>query len=118
MDIKVGDYIRDKSGKIGIFNGYNIRKESQWKYKIRYGNRKNDLYCTEEFIVKHSPNIIDLIERDDYVNGHRVIKNLKDSKQYYNSRHDYITCVDYTFEEDEIKNVVTKEQFKNVMYEV
>ena len=59
-------------------------------------------------IVKHSPNIIDLIEENDYVNGNKVVS---------------INGVLYVRDEGalseiEIKSIVTKEQFNSVMYKV
>lgn len=86
-----------------------------------YGEGYYYLYDEEEFeelILKHSPNIIDLIEVGDYVNGHKVIMNKKDSKEFYKSKDDFVTCVNYTFEEDEIKTIATKEQMQNIEYRV
>ena len=44
--------------------------------------------------------------------------DLQKSKEWYKSKDDFITCKNYTFEEKEIKGVVTKEQFKKMEYRV
>lgn len=117
MEIEVGDWIRSKDGFIGKVQ------------KISYDNmEKSNYYICEkdnvmasnylENIAKHSKNIIDLIEVGDYVNGKEVIMDLQKSKEWYKSKDDFITCKDYTFEEKEIKEVVTKEQFKSISYKV
>lgn len=74
-----------------------------------------------EDIKKHSFAPIDLIERDDYVNGYRVemipIYNpILDKKGKYivveGGPHD--GCIDIY--ENEIETIVTKEQFRNSEY--
>lgn len=66
-DIEVGEYVRTKDGKIGIFDRYSSRKENSL-YKslfncfIKIRNRKTPLQCCEDYIVKHSKQLIDLIE--------------------------------------------------------
>lgn len=72
---------------------------------------------TPAFIVKHSFNLIDLIEVGDYVNGKLVndIEKFEDGTIYIKfSEHDYISDI----EVEKIKSIVTHEQFKSVMYEV
>ena len=67
----------------------------------------------ETEIVKHSFNIIDLIEVGDYVNGKLIHKTdiRKNSAYIY-----YGNCK--TFTEYQIENIVTKEQFESIKYEV
>lgn len=104
-EIKVGEYIRTKLGDIKqITEGFEFVIE-------RHNKSSNN-------IVKHSPNLIDLIQCGDYVNGKEVIMDLQKSKEWYKSKDDFITCKDYTFEEKEIKEVVTKEQFEFISYKV
>ena len=44
--------------------------------------------------------------------------DLEKSKEWYKSKDDFITCKDYTFEENEIKTVVTKEMMDSISYKV
>ena len=66
-DIEVGDYVRTKSGEIGIFVEY---RDDKFFCKIKI---KNTYYTPPiSTITKHSKNIIDLIEVGDFVNGNIV----------------------------------------------
>ena len=127
MDIKVGEYIRIKNGIIGKVNQIEIAGQGTRHYNENFDET---IYCidTNDFIehyrykqqaiVKHSPNIIDLIEVGDYVNELYIqeIISLKDNVMKCMVDSDY-ECLT-TITNAEIKNVVTKEQFKNVIYEV
>lgn len=68
---------------------------------------------------KTSPNIIDLIEVGDYVNGVEVIDKYKFGEQ---QRLVMIQTMEYGYEnemlEEHIKSIVTKEQFKAMEYEL
>ena len=118
MEIKVGDYVRTIHGEIAIFKGWNNNSKSQWNCKLEFQKIKTWKYCCEEYIKAHSPNIIDLIEIGDYVNGFQVFKTNKQSYLDY-----AVMVIDgaedgtYVFE-DEIKSIVTHEQFKEMEYEV
>ena len=72
----------------------------------------------KENIVKHSKNIIDLIEVGDYVNGHKIIMDLKQSRKHYNTIDCFVTAKGYTFEENEIETILTKEQYMKNCYKI
>lgn len=120
-EIKVGDYVRINEDFrivcIGIGKVARISADSKDIY-VDMCTNSLPISFKKEQIVKHSPNLIDLIECGDYVNGKEVIMDLQESKQWYKSKDDFITCKDYTFEEKEIKEVVTKEQFEAISYKV
>ena len=69
----------------------------------------------ENYIINASHNIIDLIEVGDYVNGYYVEDVLKTfvnvavGSNYFQSP---------TIYENEIKSIVTKEQFENMEYRI
>ena len=109
MEIKEGEYVRTKQGKIRqvqtIHSGERmtaVTKETLINGKIKIPD-----------IVKHSFNIIDLIEVGDYVNGklihHTDIRKNSAYIYYGNGK----TFVDY-----QIENIVTKEQFESIKYKV
>lgn len=79
----VGEYVRTKDGKIGIFKGYNNNRKSQWACKVELQNMKLWKYYEEENIVKHNKQLIELVENKD-------ILKLKDSDSkevfFYRSR--------------------------------
>lgn len=61
-DIKVGEYVRTKSGNIGkVLDITNVTMQKRKKYLIKW-NISKAYYITAIRIVKHSKNIIDLIE--------------------------------------------------------
>ena len=69
--------------------------------------------CYKNEIKKSSPNIIDILEIGDYVNGGQVREIEKDYIRI--SGGGYIWQF---LKKEDIKSIATKEQFKNVEYEV
>lgn len=124
-EIKENDYIRTK--KKGIFKVLSIKKTA---YGYLCGTTDNDNISTftigkggnaeiKNDIVKHSSNIIDLIEVGDYVNGSEVV-----AEKYKNYDMNFIN-VDSKISfgwgygvipENDIKSIVTKEQFALAEY--
>ena len=115
-EIKVGEYVKDKDGVIGKVKKIAFDDESLEEYcyfeKKWMGAYKKD-------IVKHRPNIIDLIEVGNYVNGYKVsdkegtllITNVKgiDRSGYH------IPISQYG---DGIETILTKEQYQANCYKV
>ena len=101
--LEVGMYVRTETGEIGKitnFDGDMARIDTD-KF-ITYKSFNNE-------ITKASHNIIDLIEVGDYVNGFPVI----------HKENDVLKCgLLVQFKENEIKSIVTKEQFKSMEYKV
>ena len=108
--MKAGDYVRTEDGiKKVLKYTYNERYENG--HCVWFDNKDCGLLFTDEEVneMKPSSNIIDLIEVGDYVNGHLVIK-----------RHNDLMLED-TFDlvqDEDIKSIVTKEQFESMKYEV
>lgn len=114
--MKVGDYVRTNKGNIAkivkitdltIICDYII-------YPSNYGfNKQLRKENLKRLGVKSSPNIIDLIEVGDYVNGVMVteIKDGKPFKEDYNDPY-------YSYYFDDIYSIVTKEQFEAMKYEI
>ena len=113
MEIEVGEWIRTKNGQIDIF------EETDKNYMFARCKRKT--YWKLD-IVKHSKNIIDLIEIGDYVNGKKVkhivmFEGFPDyPKLIFTDEKKllpYKTC-----ENEDIKTICTKEQLKSIEYNV
>jgi hypothetical protein len=121
--MKVGDYVRTKSGYIDKIININDFREPSMKYALEQPSWNDDIiFIGEEEIEKSSPNIIDLIEVGDYVNGNRVIEIANKSKDIFNKyllveETDYDNC-NISYSNNDIKSIVTKEQFKSMEYEV
>ena len=112
MEIEVGEFARTTDGIIGIIENYD-----NGEYWIRHSDI--DIWkCSEDYIVKHSKNIIDLIEVGDYVNGNEVL-----DKYLFNGEKPVLettgdeTNVKCVCEVD-IRTILTKELYKANCYTV
>ena len=107
MDIEIGDYVRTENGKINkvINNNY---------YMIQYLDCEKGLINKRD-IVKHSKNIIDIIEVGDIV----FIEDFFN----YSFIHIFDEAMLEALKEDikkdvKIKSILTKEQYTQKCYEV
>lgn len=114
--IEVGEYVRTKQGKIAKLieiDKNNYYWFDNWIYKEsgipHQGFRIEDIERIE--ILKHSKNIIDLIEVGDYVNG----KYVSEIKEYEKSRKTLIALIGIIMEDD-MKTILTKEQYMQNCY--
>ncbi len=113
-EIKIGEYVRTKSGIIlHIDKIERIQKDIRIEY--RFWDEKKHLWGKIDDFLKHSKNIIDLIECGDYVNGYKITDKISNYlyTEVLKLNGDYKTICDY-----QIKSIVTKEQFKTIEYEV
>ena len=113
MNIEVGDYVRSRNGSIG-----KVTKIEDDKYL--YENKELITFIGN--VVKHSKNIINLIEPGDFVNG-REVKHIAMFEGFPN--YPKLIFVDEkrlipddTCENDEIKTILTKEQYSQNCYTV
>lgn len=108
MKLEVGMYVRTNDGKITKF--------------IEYDKKDKDELVTDYYqystiwikdVTKASFNAVELVEVGDYVNGNKVIKNtLKDGGNIV------IVETGNCFTNEDIKTIVTKEQFEQMSYKV
>lgn len=114
--MKVGDYVRTKHGieKITDIKEW-VHFQGYEKIITTDKNQYETLYEQSE-IIKSSPNIIDLIEIGDYVNGLKVIQMYSPEGKYTL----WIKLSDNTFidNSEDIKSIVTKEQFSCMEYKI
>ena len=138
--MNVGDYVRTKYGIAKIID----LKENPYGEKTIYVLNKSiiniydcdggELACCNPFIedmqdkfdtkfgdekciIKSSPNIIDLIEVGDYVNGEKVIR-LFNPMFLSMGELPYVITDKNNYEPQEIKSIVTHEQFSQMEYKV
>lgn len=123
--MKIGDYARTNYGTIfKIKNMKEIDVDGTWfKSKVKENSIIKELprfnYSEEDEIInKTSPNITDLIEVGDYVDGCYIQK-------IHENKNGIIICLldsDYEcysiIREEEIQTILTKEQFKSMEYKV
>ncbi len=124
-EIQVGEYVRTDKGKIAKVLYFEKKQGAilnPYSLKLDYYKDYMTVHTKEEIEdMKHSFNIIDLIEVGDYVNGRLVLqvdyknKNLCLLVPLTDTRANTNICW-YGYED--VKSIVTKEQFKSVEYEV
>ena len=124
MELKEGMYVRTKGGYIRKID--RVWDDTHFNVdKVYYNNNiyEDTLGCIldEDIIGEPSYNIIDLIEVGDYVNGiyieennGKYLKTLEDDME--NSRLGHIECI--KIYPNDIKSIVTKEQFSKMEYKV
>ncbi len=112
-EIKVGEFIRTKEPYGEIFKVVGIEKED-----ILLVNTSGNNRVTTGYVKKHSPNIIDLIEVGDYVNGHLIIAIDRERLEISIENSDYGCGYEEINANTDIKTVVTKEQFEAIKYTV
>ena len=128
--MKIRDYVRTEYGIIG-----KITKIIDGELDEAYLNFKNMCVYSKNClgnkgkIIKSSPNIIDLIEVGDYVNGCLIVEISKDPfiKGQINLWTNMIISEGEPFPNEyykakilkkDIKSIVTKEQFESMEYKV
>ena len=115
-EIKVGDWIRDREGHITKI----IETLSLFKDVELYLGEDGYQY-SDNAIVKHSSNLIDLIQCGDYVNGYKVLYVCNEepcpSGKYVDIDCDKSSEESYFFD-NQIETIVTKEQFESISYKV
>lgn len=110
-EIKVGEYVRINNDfrliALGIGKVTRINQDTiyvKMRFELPFAFKVDD-------IAKHRPNIIDLIEEGDYVNGKLIHKvDIRENSAYIYYGNGKTFC-DY-----QIKDVVTKEQFNQMKY--
>lgn len=75
-EIEINEYVRTKNGEIGIFKGYNNNRKSQWACKVKLPKMKFWKYYDEEYIVKHSKQLMELIENRDILKVKTIDKDI------------------------------------------
>ena len=124
--MKIGDYIRINNGQIAkIIKIKEYKKWSNIIYTDILIDFHEDRCCNEnevneEDILKSSPNIIDLIEVGDYVNGYLVtdisLDAYKNKIIFVGQRKIEESGYYRSYYNSQIKSVVTKEQFSSMEY--
>ena len=107
----------------GIWKIWEIEKHTNkedYKYYVRRIDRVEGAYeynvVYEKDVIKNSYDIMEIIEDGDYVNGVEVI-----GREIDNFDVEYLQCgvdnyIAYTYYEEDIDFVVTKEEFKRIGY--
>lgn len=128
--MQVGDYVRTREGIICKIVGGNCvdnfkidipfkiieDSEGYSEHFLEY-NDNGWYFNNKEHIIKSDPKLIKLVQVGDYVNGVLIEK-------IYERTNDYIRINTFDdeimveFKNENIKSIVTKEQFESMEYEV
>jgi hypothetical protein len=129
--IEVNEYVRTNKGVIGelISETLSYPEPSEWILKAN--NNKIVIVECNDYPVKHSKQLIDLIEAGDYVNGYRILaiedsiyKNSKRILIYKNQKEKYerwIYIQEYDGKihtQDDLVEILTKESYMANCYKV
>ena len=112
--MKIGDYVRTKYG-ITQFKEYESTNGSKILcMPVKDGSQ--GIFANVEDVIKSSPNIIDLIEVGDYVNGWKITTIDKRYNKLYAEYEDGYLI--QAISKKNIKSIVTKEQFESMEYKI
>ena len=111
-EISINEYVRTDNGIIGKYVKFRGNQDSI------ENNNKWIGFDIEKDIVKHSKDIIDLIEVGDYVNGSKVIDIAQAPIKavYTDSEEQKLALIPIV--NDQIKSIITKEQIKQIEYRI
>ena len=107
-NIKVGDYVRTTIGEIGKIIDCPEQLKQNYGNWLWFETKEEQRPIRKEDIKTSSPNIIDLIEKGDYVNGKEVF-NPNSLKWLYKDMGDEVK---------DIKTIVTHEQMEAMEYKI
>ena len=113
-EIVEGEYVKTNDGHIGkLMRIERDDIDTSLKWYV-FDDGKNERYINKPYIVKHSKNLIDVIELYDYVNGMIVF----DITTYNNGEKEIKTSSGYLMSENEIQDILTHEQYTANCYNV
>ena len=110
-EIEIGEYVRTNNKGIKrierIDNNKTVNKYLYFTGVEDFEGKEYGIIKTTE-IVKHSKQLIDLIDFGDFVNGEKIIEK-------WDTR---ISSIKSNFNEEDIKTILTKEQMEANQYVV
>jgi hypothetical protein len=113
-----GEYVRTVDGKIGTFVRYSLRPEtsifkSPFDCFIKVQGRKTNVQCCKEYIRKHGFDILDVIEKDDIVNG-EIVVDIGENGLYLGIEDQCYSRI--YIDKSEIKEILTHETYNKNKY--
>lgn len=122
MKLEEGMYVRTKEGEISKIKWITVQRweglDNTIEASFMLENKENIEYPRDNFKASHE--LIDLIEVGDYVNGYLVTFVYRpDGDKVFRIELERDTLKGHIISNsNQIKSVVTKEQFNSVKYEV
>lgn len=118
--MKKGDYVRFKNGYIDRVEEIKLQtKYTKYNTLLLEHKVAECLLIDEELKkIKSSPNIMNLIELGDYVNGHKVVSIGFDNNNNIIELYVETQGYDELLLEKDIKSIVSEEQFSQMEYRI
>lgn len=121
-EIQIGEYVRTNYGIKRIDTIFENRPVNRYGYEIGsdWDGKEYSIIKTTD-IVKHSKNIIDLIEVGDIVNNYIVLDTMEDLETgeiHLEMPSSYPKSGSCSLYENEIKTILTHEQYENNCYKI
>lgn len=118
--MKVGDYVRTKSGFIDKIININDFREPSMKYALEQPSWNDDvIFIGDEDISKSSSDILELLKVGDFINGKKIIKIWEEPfGEFAGQIFTILEGEDAAPTIRDIKSIVTKEQFERMEYKV
>lgn len=110
--IKIGDYVRTKSGIIGKVIDYMEAWDDDFCVELDSDNTR---WYYSDAIAAWSSNVLKLLKTGDYVNGYYVFVTNDGVVNYFNIDRGQRWAIAHNIR---IKDIVTKEQFEKISYKV
>ena len=114
MKLEVGMYVRYKPLLSSKYVKINKIKEIEEKENCLHIWLEDKDLITEKYLIKASYNIIDILKKGDYVNGHRVEEIDFENEEIFTDSEYYCGVVEFC----NIKSVITHEQMEQMEYKV
>lgn len=118
-EIKVGEYVRTESGNFYKVNKIKYDKNINF-YTLHFEGEKfwAPFYSEEEIKeLKHNKNLLELIELGDFINGKMCI-DIEHYTRDDETKGINFVCVGGSVLKENIKSIVTHEQFAQIEYKV
>ena len=120
-ELQIGEWVRTKDGQIDKIYDYKKDTKIYICEKDLIIDSQNLLATHIKDILKHSKNIIDLIEKGDYVNDYKIlnIANVNNSdKKVFTIHKSNFKDICKIWGNEDIKKILTHEKYEKECYRI
>ena len=126
MEIKVGELVRTHKGIIGTLQSQELTYPEPSEWILNVNGKEVVIVECDDYITKHSENLIDLIEVGDIVNGKEIKylkgdidpSNIGSPKDFAYNYYDDEYGVWRGISANQVKTILTHEQYEANCYKV
>lgn len=114
LELKENMYVRTKDGYISQYKYYDYNIGEGLIGKMLCIPLSNGTFANIENIKKFNYNIIYILEKGDYVNGHRIEEIDFENEEIFTDSEYYCGIVEF----NNVNSIITHEQFEQMAYKV